>query len=319
MPRILIVDDNGDNICLLKDLLTGQGHEVVVAFNGAEALEQAAQKPPDLVIADILMPVMDGFTLCRLWKADGRFRAIPLVFYTATYTEPKDEQLALSLGADLFLVKPLEPDLFLRKIEEVMVKHALGVFRPTERPGPPEPVFLKEYNEVLIRKLEDKLAEVEQNHCLLREKEAFVRAVLDSLRARVAVLDPLGRVILLNQAWEQPADPSGLGLALQAHVGSDYLELFRQAAAHGGVGAQEALSGLEQVIRRERDEWIMEYPTVLGSRETLVPDACDSPENVFGRGRGDPRGHYRASTDREGPASGPENGNHRPAGRRCGP
>ena len=66
------------------------------------------------------MPDMDGFTLCRIWKADERLRHIPFVFYTATYTDPRDEQLALDMGADAFIVKPTEPDEFLRLIEDIL-------------------------------------------------------------------------------------------------------------------------------------------------------------------------------------------------------
>ena len=59
------------------------------------------------------MPVMDGYTLLRHWKADPRLKTKPFIVYTATYTEPEDERLALNLGADAFILKPSEPDEFL--------------------------------------------------------------------------------------------------------------------------------------------------------------------------------------------------------------
>src|SRR3972149_444414 len=98
MKRILIVDDLEQNRYLLEATLQGYGYETVSATHGAEALAAARSQPPDLIIADILMPVMDGFALCKQWRADERLRAIPFIFYTATYTDPKDEQLALNLG-----------------------------------------------------------------------------------------------------------------------------------------------------------------------------------------------------------------------------
>ena len=70
------------------------------------------------------MPRMDGFQLCRELKKDARLRHIPFIFYTATYTDPRDASLALSLGADRFLITPLEPDAFIREMEEVIAKKA---------------------------------------------------------------------------------------------------------------------------------------------------------------------------------------------------
>ena len=88
MTKLLIVDDNEQNLYMLQVLLNGHGYEVVLAEDGAKALETARRDPPDMIIADILMPVMDGFALCREWKQDDRLKDIPFVFYTSTYTDP---------------------------------------------------------------------------------------------------------------------------------------------------------------------------------------------------------------------------------------
>ena len=109
MKRVLIVDDIKENLYLLESLLKGYGYGTVTANNGAEALGLGLKEPPDLIIADILMPVMDGYTLCREWKKDDTLKNIPFIFYTATYTHPKDGEFALSLGADRFIIKPQEP------------------------------------------------------------------------------------------------------------------------------------------------------------------------------------------------------------------
>lgn len=79
------------------------------------------------------MPVMDGFTLCRQWMADSQLKDIPFVFYTATYTDAKDEDFALSLGATRFIIKPMEPDLFIEVIRDVLKNHQTGRLTP-----PPE-------------------------------------------------------------------------------------------------------------------------------------------------------------------------------------
>jgi len=82
---------------MLNALLQGHTFEVEMALNGKEALGKARTSPPDLIVTDILMPVMDGYSLCREWKKDSELKKIPFIFYTATYTDPKDEEFALSL------------------------------------------------------------------------------------------------------------------------------------------------------------------------------------------------------------------------------
>ena len=138
MALVLIVDDNAQSAYMLRTLLRGHGYRVESAENGAEALAAAARERPDLVISDILMPVMDGFALCRAWKGDEALRAIPFVFYTATYTDPKDEQLALGMGAARFIVKPSEPDRFMAAISWRSWRSTDGVsFRSARANSPP--------------------------------------------------------------------------------------------------------------------------------------------------------------------------------------
>jgi two-component system, cell cycle sensor histidine kinase and response regulator CckA len=156
MTRVLIVDDNEENLYYLRVLLSGHGFVVDSASHGAEALVKARQVPPDLVVSDLLMPEMDGFTLLRQWKIDSRLRTIPFVVYTATYSEAEDERLALNFGADAFILKPAEPEDFLRRIREVQ---ASGARVPPAVPS--KPTLLKLYSEVLIRKLEEKTLRLE--------------------------------------------------------------------------------------------------------------------------------------------------------------
>ncbi len=164
----LIVDDNAENVYLLDSILRANGYASIVAKNGAEALGQAHKQPPDLIITDILMPVMDGYTFCRECKRDERLKDIPLVFYTATYTDPKDEEFALSLGADKFILKPQEPEVFMEMIQEVVL-NAKRLHNPNAHPPElPEVLVLEQYNQTLIRKLEDKMRQTEDNERRLK-------------------------------------------------------------------------------------------------------------------------------------------------------
>ncbi len=101
------VDDAAVNLYILEMLLKGNNYEVVTAGDGVEALERLHEGAVDLIISDILMPRMDGFQLCRECKSDPQLRKIPFVFYTATYTEARDQAFAMSLGADRFVIKPI--------------------------------------------------------------------------------------------------------------------------------------------------------------------------------------------------------------------
>lgn len=96
--KILVVDDVEESRYYLEALLRGHGHKVFPATNGAEALTLARNEMMDLIVSDVLMPVMDGFELCRRCKQDSYLAGIPFVFYTATYVNAKDQALGLSLG-----------------------------------------------------------------------------------------------------------------------------------------------------------------------------------------------------------------------------
>jgi CheY-like chemotaxis protein len=252
MSLILVVDDKEENVYLLRSLLLGHGYRVQSAKNGAEALERAGRETPDLVISDILMPVMDGFTLCRRWKQDAKLREVPFVFYTATYTEPKDEELALSLGAERFLVKPVEPDRFVEMIATLLEDHRQGQLSVRQSTPPAETQYLREYNAVLINKLEDKLLQVENKNRTLVEKDAFNRAVLDSTAALVAVVGPSGEVVMLNQAWAHLSPDERAPELLRLRVGSNVFAEFEGAPAEPSSATQRIKEGLREVLEKGR-------------------------------------------------------------------
>ena len=164
MKKVLIVDDLQQNLYMLEVLLKTNGFEVEKAGSGNEALELASKNKPDVIVSDILMPGMDGFALCRTWKADEELTSIPFIFYTATYTDPRDEKLAYSLGAERFLVKPMEVNEFLANLHEVLEEKSTHSLPQSPQSGEAAPEFYKEYNEALIRKLEDKMLELQKSN-----------------------------------------------------------------------------------------------------------------------------------------------------------
>jgi signal transduction histidine kinase/CheY-like chemotaxis protein len=131
MAHILVVDDRPVNRELLVTVLGYYGHTLAEAGSGAEALEQIAQRTPQLVITDLLMPNMDGEELCRRLKADTATAQIPIVIHTASYRARQARQIADRLGVRWILPKPSEPAQIISLVNE-----ALGDER-IQRSSPP--------------------------------------------------------------------------------------------------------------------------------------------------------------------------------------
>ena len=202
--RILLVDDDDSNLKLLQILLESEQHRTVMATNGQEALQRAKDAPPELVISDILMPVMDGYALCRAWVADAELRDIPFVFYTATYQTEEDEAFGLSLGAAAFLRKPMEPDLFLTEVQRVIHGTAKGVLKAPGNPPMVEESYLKLYNERLVQKLDNytkklftQVSELQNVQSLLRLKSLALEAAANG----IVIIDLEGTIEWFNQAF----------------------------------------------------------------------------------------------------------------------
>ena len=188
IKRVLIVDDNSTNLYMLETLLKGYGLEVTSAENGEDALEKARMNPPDLIVSDILMPVMDGYALCQRWKSDDTLKHIPLVFYTATYTEPRDEAFALSLGADRFIIKPQEPDIFMDLLKDVLEENYTAKEAETKPLGE-EMEFFRRHNEVLFKKLEKKMLDLEIANQKLKILEEQYRLCFENVSDVVYTID----------------------------------------------------------------------------------------------------------------------------------
>jgi diguanylate cyclase (GGDEF)-like protein/PAS domain S-box-containing protein len=120
MARVLIVDDDATNRELLVTLARFRGHEPLEAADGQEALECVRAQRPQLVISDILMPTMDGYEFVRRLRADPELSATKVVFYTASYHEKEALRLAESGHVVRVLIKPCEPEVILRTIEEII-------------------------------------------------------------------------------------------------------------------------------------------------------------------------------------------------------
>ena len=123
--KILIVDDEPLNVDYLEQELEDLGYQTISAANGQEALEKVAADAPDLILLDVMMPVMDGFTVCRILKEHDETRLIPIIIMTAL-DAVADRIKGIQAGADDFLTKPVhEEELFARIATALKLKHTV--------------------------------------------------------------------------------------------------------------------------------------------------------------------------------------------------
>ena len=117
--RIVVVDDSRTQAAMLRVLLQQNGYEVFTAFDGEQALRAVDEHQPDVVVADIVMPVMDGYAMCQSIKADPILAQTPIILLTALQ-DPTDIVRGLQAGADYYLTKPYQPDYLLSTLENVL-------------------------------------------------------------------------------------------------------------------------------------------------------------------------------------------------------
>ncbi|MEN8263280.1 MAG: response regulator [Nitrospirota bacterium] len=219
--NIIIAEDDSDSRVFLERSLKKQGYSVTSFTNGVLALEHAKQSKPDMIISDILMPDMDGFEFCRRIKADEQLQTIPFVFYTATFIEREDEQLAMALGASKFIVKPVERQEFLDIVADVMKRDEEQKFLTPEQPLKACDETTRMYTERIVKKLEKKVGELEKERRALQEsEEKFSKAFHASPDAIVISFLKDGRIIDSNEGFE-----SMLGYSRAETIGKTSFEL----------------------------------------------------------------------------------------------
>ena len=170
MATILIVDDLSANRKLLVALLRCEGHRLVEAADGREALTAVRTERPDLVITDVLMPVMDGYEFVRQLRLEPATSGIPVVFCTAHYGEREARALALSSGVSYVLTKPAEAEDVLQIVGRALSGAAQSI-RPSDAPQL-STAFDREH----LRLITDKLSEKSED---LRSANARLRALIN--------------------------------------------------------------------------------------------------------------------------------------------
>jgi CheY-like chemotaxis protein len=159
---ILVVEDVPNILELLAITLRFKGYNVITATNGQEALDRIQEIEPALVITDILMPNLDGYSLTQRLRTNPETRHIPIIFLSATYVTPEDKDFALSLGAVRFLEKPVDTEEFLLTVAEVLMAASTENVEPLD-----DQIFVHGYRERLESKLRYKNVQIARTERLL--------------------------------------------------------------------------------------------------------------------------------------------------------
>lgn len=114
--QLLLIDDDPNLILLVKDYLEFRGYNVITAENGREALNVLEQETPDMIICDVMMPEMDGYSFVEHVRANPQTEWIPILFLSAK-GQSQDRVKGLNTGADVYMVKPFEPEELVAQVE----------------------------------------------------------------------------------------------------------------------------------------------------------------------------------------------------------
>jgi len=222
MSKILVIDDRPTNREFLVTLLGYGGNLVFEAGDGLEGLKLAIAEKPDLVIADIVMPTMDGYEFVRLLRDAPAIAATPVIFYTASYLEAAAHKLAETCGVQRVLIKPADPEEILAAVAE-----ALGSRLPSPAPVLAES-FAREHLNLVTNKLAEKVDELEALNGALeglvktrtaelaaanedlrglnRIKDEFLAVVSHDLRSPLSGIEMMSELLKGRSETTSPAD-----------------------------------------------------------------------------------------------------------------
>ena len=265
--KLLIVDDYPSNRKLLRVQLEAEGQEVFEASNGVEALQVLERDDVDALISDILMPNMDGFRLCQEIRKSNKLRGLPVVLYTATYNSPSDRQLAESVGADGYVIKPAPTPVVLSAVREAQRKANDRALQ--EAPRPDEAYVLKQYNELLVRKLEARNSQ-------LQETLAELRAAHDE-------------IVELNRSLEWRVEQR----TAELNAANKELEAFSYSVSHDLRGPLRAMGGLSEALLQDHadalDPEARHYLVLIGKSAERMHELVEGLLQLSRVGRTEPK------------------------------
>jgi len=282
MATILVVDDTAGNRDVLTCLLKHRGHRMLEASDGVDALITARAERPDLVIADILMPTMDGFELVRRLRLEPEIAATPVVFYTANYHRDEARALAESCGVRHLLTKPEQPEVILDTV-------ARALRGDTAAPPPlEEEAFEREHLRLLTDQLARKAGELESAN----EK---LQALVDLGQQLGTELEPLRLLEQYCNAGRNLLGASTAAVGMLAAGGGGLRHLLTSGIdrnSRAGLSAADRSGGALERVASERtpyrahhlgpDEGTTGLPAGYPPATSFMAVPVASPSRVFG-------------------------------------
>lgn len=270
-PKILVVDDESQNLRLMEAMLHPLGYEVAVARDGDEALTKVGELPPDVILLDIMMPKMDGFEVARRLKENDETKIIPIVMVTALM-EVKERVKALEVGADDFLSKPVD------KVElRARVNSLLKVKAYNDH--------MRNYQQELeaeVAKRTEQLRQAMEELCEIdRKKSEFISNISHELRTPVQSIKGFSELMLAGQVPDPERQKEFLtiisagsdrlsrligNLLNVSHLEVGYSEVQKERVSIRGF-LQEAISDLHSPAEQKDIAISAEIPAVLPEME----------------------------------------------------
>lgn len=223
--NILLVDDIPENLELLQIVLSEYGYNILIANNAHESLQLLQTTAVHLIVADAMMPKMDGFQLCKKVKSLQGFERIPFVIYTGDYVDQEDAEFAHKIGVDRYVMKSGGLDPLIQAVNELS-KKVYGFeseISTTTQEHIDDHAFLEQHHAVLVKKLEQKMLELEmytetlaQKNRALAASEARYRSLFEHASIAIFVLD---------RATGKISDVNRQGVALLGYTKNELLSL----------------------------------------------------------------------------------------------
>jgi cyclic di-GMP phosphodiesterase len=283
-PRILLVDDLPQNLDVLAGLLEPEGYEIELAQDGQQALEKALKHPPDLVLMDVSMPRMDGFTACRLLRADERTHLVPIVLITALSAR-EDRIQGIAAGCDDFLGKPVDFEELMARTRSLLRQKALVDELETAENVLGSLATALEAKDLYTRGHSERVAHFAED---LAAAAGLSRAEQKNLR-RAGLLHDIGKIGIPAYYLNKPG-----------HLTTEeYLEVKR----HPAIGFEickplRTMAPLLTLIRGHHERLDGRgYPDGLKADEISVPLRCLTIADIFDALTSDRA--YRAALSRE--------------------